>query len=491
MSLRARRFLFGSIIALLAANKTRIITEHLTSKRIMKPIQLFALTAVAALFFTGCETVPSTPGEIGRETGFVSLFNGKDLTGWTLVGKKGDGYGVKDGVIYCAKGGGGNLLTDKEFSNFILRFEFKLESAANNGMGIRAPLTDKSIAYEGMEIQILDYAYDKPIRPEQYHGSIYDLVAAKRGALKPAGNWNVEEIRADGRHIKVTLNGEVIVDADLNSITDPEKLLKHPGLFRERGRIGFLGHNDYCEFRALRIKELPDRGSASDPLGDRNIAPPGFTRLFDGLTLTGWKGLLAPKNDNPVKRALLSKEQLAAEQAKADALMQKDWRVENHTLAYRGSSFNNLVTARDYANFEMFCDWRIEKDSDSGLYLRGTPQVQIWDTLTSATSKTGTSPNQVGSGGLYNNKKAESKPLLRADHLTGEWNRFHIVMVGDKVTVWLNNDLVVRNTPLENYWAPGTPLFETGSIELQAHKTPVWFKNLYLRELPKAAAATK
>jgi hypothetical protein len=128
-------------------------------------------------------------------------------------------------------------------------------------------------------------------------------------------------------------------------------------------------------------------------------------------------------------------------------------------------------------------DWKINAQGDSGLYLRGNPQVQIWDTLAAPA-------NQVGSGGLFNNKKNEAKPLVRADRLTGEWNRFHIVMLGDKVTVRLNDETVVRATPLENFWEPGKPLPATGPLELQAHKTPVWFKNIYLRELPAASPAT-
>jgi hypothetical protein len=435
--------------------------------------------AVAALL-AGCATAPmSSPRS---EDGFVRIFDGKTLDGWELVGKKGDGYYVADGMIVCAKGGGGNLLTKKSYANFILRFEFKLDPASNNGVGIRAPMTDKQIAYEGMEIQILDTGYLKPLKPAQYHGSIYDVIPAKTGALNPPGMWNEQEIIADGRRVKVVLNGQTIVDADLNTVTDPAVLAKHPGLLRERGHLGFLGHNDYIAIRNVRVKELPDTRKLGSPVAADNVAPEGFKSLFNGRDLTGWKGLLARPNDNPLKRATLARDVLAAEQAKADAQMRADWKVENGALVYRGSGFNNLVSARDYANFELFVDWKINAQGDSGLYLRGNPQVQIWDTLAETR-------NQVGSGGLFNNKKARSTPLLRADHLTGEWNRFHILMLGDKVTILLNDQYVVRDTPLENFWEAGKPLPATGAIELQAHKTPVWFKNLYVRELPAAAPA--
>src|SRR6187399_3163167 len=163
-----------------------------------------------------------------RESGFQTLFDGKSLAGWRLIDQKGDGYGVTNGVIYCAPGGGGNLLTEKEYSDFIFRFEFKLEDGSNNGVGIRTPL-EGDAAYVGMEIQILDEgAADRgkwgKLKPEQYHGSIYGVVAAQKGALKPPGEWNTEEITAQGRRIKVVVNGTTIVDTDLNEISDAYKI---------------------------------------------------------------------------------------------------------------------------------------------------------------------------------------------------------------------------------------------------------------------------
>jgi hypothetical protein len=190
--------------------------------------------------------------------GFQKLFDGKTLNGWKLVGGKGPGYIVENGMIVCPADGGGNLFTEKEYANFILRFEFKMDPGTNNGIGIRAPL-EGDAAYKGMEIQILDHdneRYKGKIRDVQKHGSIYDVIAAKDGALKPVGQWNTEEIVADGRKIKVTLNGKVIVDANLDSVTDPAVLKKHPGLARTTGHIGFLGHGTRVEFRNLTLKEL-------------------------------------------------------------------------------------------------------------------------------------------------------------------------------------------------------------------------------------------
>ena len=197
---------------------------------------------------------------IPAEKGFTDLFNGKDLTGWTLVGDKTHGYKVENGVLMCPADGGGNLLTEKEYANFVFRFEFKLEEGSNSGIGVRAPLGGDA-AYQGMEIQILDHdapIYRGKLKPAQYHGSIYDVVPAKTGFLKPTGEWNYEEITASGRQITVKLNGHTIVDANLDSVTDPAVLQHHPGLARTTGHVGFLGHGPpRVWFRNIRIKPLP------------------------------------------------------------------------------------------------------------------------------------------------------------------------------------------------------------------------------------------
>jgi hypothetical protein len=423
------------------------------------------LSVLASLFL-------GATAQAAVESGFTQIFDGKTLDGWTNVNKTGRGYIIEGDRIVCPKDGGGNLYTVKEYSDFVFRFEFKLEDGSNNGVGIRAPFQGDA-AYVGMEIQVLDdnsEKYKGKIRPEQHHGSVYDVIAAKPGSLKKAGEWNTEEIRAEGRRIKVTVNGKLITDADLNSVTNAEKIHKHPGLFRDKGHIGFLGHNEYVEFRNLRIKDL-----AADKKTADNKAPAGFKPLFNGKDLKGWKGLVA--TDNPIKRAQLSKEQLAAEQAKADENMRAHWSVKDGALEFDGKG-RSLCTAQDYGDFEMLVDWKIMKDGDSGIYVRGTPQIQIWDM-----SNKGPNPKGLGSGGLYNNQKNPSGPLLNADNPIGDWNTFRIVMSGEKVHVFLNGQLVVNNTTLENYWDRSQPLFPTGQIELQNHGNYLWFKNIYIREL--------
>jgi HEAT repeat protein len=204
--------------------------------------------------------------------------------------------------------------------------------------------------------------------------------------------------------------------------------------------------------------------------------PPGagFVALFNGKDLSGWKGLV----DNPVKRSKMSPDSLALKQQKADEIMRSGWSVKDGLLVFGGHG-NNICTEKPYRDFELFVDWKITKDGDAGIYLRGTPQVQIWDP---ARTDVGA---QVGSGGLYNNQKFESKPLKRADNPVGEWNTFRIIMKGERVTVYLNGVLVTDNTVLENYWDRNQAIFPLEQIELQAHGTYVAYRNIFIRELPQ------
>jgi hypothetical protein len=199
----------------------------------------------------------------------------------------------------------------------------------------------------------------------------------------------------------------------------------------------------------------------------------GFVNMFNGKDLTGWKGLVG----NPIYRAKQTDSALKALQAKADAKIINDWVVKDGMLVFTGHG-DNLCTEKKYGDFEMYVDWKITAQGDAGIYLRGSPQVQIWDTSRREVGA------QVGSGGLYNNQKNQSKPLVVADNAIGSWNNFHIIMKGDKVTVYLNGVLVTDNIVLENYWDRNLPIFIKEQIELQAHGTYVAYRNLYIRELP-------
>ncbi len=207
-------------------------------------------------------------------------------------------------------------------------------------------------------------------------------------------------------------------------------------------------------------------------------AEEGFVKVFNGTDLTGWKGLVG----DPIKRSKMDAATLAAAQAKADAQAKDSWKVVNGELQFQ-SHGDNLATVKKYGDFEMLVDWKIIDDKkgegDAGIYLRGTPQVQIWDL---ARTNVGA---QVGSGGLYNNRVNPSKPLLVADNKLDEWNTFRILMKGDRVTVYLNGKLVTDNVILENYWDKNLPIFAEEQIELQAHGSPVAYRDIFIREIPR------
>ncbi|MCC7526767.1 MAG: DUF1080 domain-containing protein [Chitinophagaceae bacterium] len=200
----------------------------------------------------------------------------------------------------------------------------------------------------------------------------------------------------------------------------------------------------------------------------------GFVSIFNGYDLSEWKGLVA----DPVKRSKMGEKTLTKEQQKADSIMRKGWYAEDGVLHFTGKG-ENICTDKKYGDFEMFVDWKITKEGDAGIYLRGSPQVQIWDTSRRDVGA------EVGSGGLYNNQKYASKPLKLADNAIGDWNNFHIIMKGDRVTVYLNGVLVTDNVILENYWDRSIPIFPAEQIELQAHGTHVAYRDIYIREIPR------
>ncbi len=220
---------------------------------------------------------------------------------------------------------------------------------------------------------------------------------------------------------------------------------------------------------SLAVFAAPSRAADNTP-------PEGFTSLFNGKDLADWKGLMAPNLDNPAERAKASPEALAAAQKEADENMRQHWSVQDGAVVFDGKG-RSLASVKDYGDFEMYVDWKIQQDGDSGIYVRGTPQIQIWDPANKAAGG-------VGSGGLYNNKNNPSTPTKKADKPVGEWNAFWIKVVGDKVWVKLNGEIVVDGIVLENYWERDKPLSPTGQIELQNHSNPLYFKNIYIKELP-------
>ncbi len=216
-------------------------------------VQLPALFA-ALLLLVPCMAYSQELSAEEKADGFVSVFDGKTTDGWSGDTK---GYVPENGNLVCKPGG--NIYLANDYANFVFRFEFKLTPGANNGVGIRC-VRGRDAAYNGMEIQVLDNTADcyKNLQPYQFHGSIYGVVPAIKDCQNPVGEWNTEEISADGSKIKVTVNGKVIVDADIADIKGTMDHKNHPGLHNTTGAIGFLGHGSHVEFRNIRIKNLDE-----------------------------------------------------------------------------------------------------------------------------------------------------------------------------------------------------------------------------------------
>lgn len=204
----------------------------------------------------------------------------------------------------------------------------------------------------------------------------------------------------------------------------------------------------------------------------------GFSPMFNGKNLDGWQGMLL--DGNPIKIAKLSESERKKAQEEANREMLKNWSVKDGQIIFNGHGAN-LVSTKKYRDFEMIVDWKITRKGDSGIYLRGTPQVQIWDTSLVEVGA------QVGSGGLYNNNTDNIRdPLKVADNPVGDWNTFRIIMVGEFVTVYLNGQRVVDNVRMDNFWDRNIPIFEEGTIELQAHGNELAFRDIYVKEINTA-----
>lgn len=219
-----------------------------------------------------------------------------------------------------------------------------------------------------------------------------------------------------------------------------------------------------------------DKAPAKD-----NTAPEGFTLLFNGKDLTNWHAVIPPN----VRSKMAPADQTEA-QKEANEDIFPHWTIVDGAIYHDGKRTKygyNLGSWKEYGDFELYLDWKIEKKGDSGLYLRGTPQVQIWDSEN--LGKGLEDDLNKGSGGLWNNAKGSKgkQPLKKADKPVGEWNTFHIVMKGDKVTIHLNGVLVIDEAPLEPYWDKKAPLPAMGPVELQHHGDKLWFKNIYVKEL--------
>jgi hypothetical protein len=419
-------------------------------------MKAYAISALLAL--------STVAGAQEKET-FHPLFNGRDLSGWV-----GEGYKVEDGSIVCTPKGK-NLYTEGTYSSYILDFDFKLEPGTNNGLGIHFPGHGDG-AYTGMELQVLDNTAEKykDLKDYQFHGSMYTLKAAKKEGLKPVGEWNKQRVSVLGSNIKVVLNGIEILDADLEKLSAEHP--KHEGVKRRSGHIAFLGHGDKVSYRNINVLEVPPAAN------EQGVKDAGFSQIFNGEDLTGWK-YESDGTDN--------------------------WSVANRILKHNGKKgkTNDLWTTGSYKDFTMVFDWRWSgrgqmkgqpivlpdgsykkgadgknelaqiEELDSGIYLRGNSksQINLWNWT-------------VGSGEIYGYRtdgkqsaevKAAVTPKLKADRPLGEWNRTMIKVKGQQISVTLNGEPVIKDATLNEMPAEGP-------IGLQHHGQAIDFANIWLKK---------
>jgi hypothetical protein len=187
--------------------------------------------------------------------GFESVFNGKDFSGWAGPVNN---YTIQNGAVMCLPEKGGTIYTEAEYADFAARVQFKLPAGGNNGLAIRYPGSGDAAYVAMCELQVLDNdaAQYNELDPRQYHGSVYGIIAAQRGYLRPVGQWNFEEVTVQGSTIRVELNGTVILDGDVSTVTEYMANSAHPGKDRTSGHFGFAGHNDPVSFRNIQIKQL-------------------------------------------------------------------------------------------------------------------------------------------------------------------------------------------------------------------------------------------
>jgi len=224
-------------------------------------------------------------------------------------------------------------------------------------------------------------------------------------------------------------------------------------------------------------------GLAGVCAGADNEPPAGFVALFNGKDLSGWHGY-----DTKDPRAFQAKTAEEQDELRKQSLadIQKHWSIDGADLVNDGHGLY-LTTDKNYGDYELWIDYKTVAKADSGIYLKGTPQVQIWDSTDP--SKFGIGADK-GSGGLWNNSagKPGKDPLVLADKPFGEWNRFHIIQIGARTTVTLNDKLVVDNAILENYYNRALPLIARGPIQLQTHGGEIRWKNIFIREIPAEEA---
>jgi hypothetical protein len=416
--------------------------------------------------FAAGKPPPSAPKRVAEDNGFVSLFNGKDLTGWKLSddGNMAD-WGVDDGILHTSGHGRSWLLSDKEYGDFELRLDFKLSEKGNSGVALHSARKGNP-AVVGMEIQLLDDSWYKKnfkdLRPTQLTGAIYGSIPPSRDALKPMGEWNSLRIIANRSRVTVELNGVRITDADLDEHRD--KAAKHPGLLNEYGHIGLQSHDGRVEFRKIEIKELSAAKSEA-PQVAKPEAPPvvnaaaeekSFVPLFNGKDLTGWK--THPKQPG-------------------------GWAVEDGCLVGRSATQNHLFSTRgDYEDFHLKAEVRINKFGNSGIYFRGTfglDRAPFPSGYEAQICHSFPKPNVPLTGSLRGLSNVV-KPLVRPD----EWFTMDVIAEGNHFIIKVNGNVTADFVDKENTYRKGHLTLQAISDTPGKTTTIVHFRKIEIKELP-------
>ena len=410
------------------------------------------------------------------EQDFVPLFNGKNLDGWVIVNCAPETWTVRENLIVCSGIPNGILRTDRQFENYILELEWRhTKKGGNAGLFIHSddlPATGKPWT-RSTEIQIMDgnagdvfAIHGATLTPAKPHPEGWMRSLPWQDRMKPVGEWNRYRIEARNGTVSLAVNGEVVNRAyHLN----PRK-----------GYICLESEGSEVHFRNIRISELPGSNPPAEVVAREDR---GFRSLYNGLDLRGWR---------------------------SDPGHTGHWKPDNWRLDYDGKSEadgenRHLWTEEEYENFSLIVDWRQTAEpeienvpvvlpdgsnattengkpltipvldaGDSGIYLRGNSksQINIWNW-------------PVGSGEIYGYRtdsgmtpevRKGATPILNADNKIGEWNRFEITVIDERVTVVLNGKTVISNALL-----PGMP--KKGAIALQHHGDPIQFANIYINRL--------
>jgi hypothetical protein len=384
----------------------------------MKHVALALILGITLVF--GAVATAQLLSEAEKKAGFISLFDGETLNGWTIEGATENDWGVKDGAIGCS-GARSWLRSDFEYDNFVLRVQWRfLKKGGNSGVYVRTS------AGLGMKVPPSDGTHQVQTFDGAPAGMIFlggvNAKAKPNDLLKPAnpegGEWNEFEITCDGAKISVKLNGEEVSSTDQSQLT--------------RGFIGFEGEGAPIEFRNVRIKEL------------------GFAPLCSDANLTGWK-YLSPHRPK--------------------------WEFKDGVMKNVAGNSSDVLTEKEFGDFELRCEFLlpVEGGRNSGIYLRERYEIQILDDF-------GKPPANNGNGSLYRRKAADKN----ASRKLGEWQSLDIILVGDKLTIWLNGQKIHDRVSVSGGGTgsrSNLPDAPKGRILLQGTHGPILFRNLRIREL--------